>query len=73
VKRNGEDTVADALAHFAIYHKRPAAKRKGDRLLPTDRTLLLYYQNRLEGYGLDALGGAPSLSPDHRSLSRSGR
>ncbi len=68
VKRNAEDTVSDGLKHFSIYHTRPAAKRRGDRVVPSDRTLLLYYQNRLEGYGLDALGGAASLSPDHRAL-----
>lgn len=73
VRGSAEDVVSDALAHFAIYHKRPAASRRGDRIEPTDRTLLLYYQNRLEGYGLESLGGAPSLSSDHRSLAASGR
>lgn len=68
VQRDAEDTVSDGLAHFTIYHTRPAAKRRGDRVVPSDRTLLLYYQNRLEGYGLDTLGGAPSLTPDHRAL-----
>ncbi len=64
-----EDVVADALAHFSSFHSRPAAVRRGDRLVAADRTILLYYQNRLEGYGLEqALGRRPTLTPDHRSL-----
>jgi len=63
---SAEDVVADALAHYALYHTRPAATRRGDRIIPTDRNLLLYYQNRLEGYGLCKRA---CLTPDHRSLS----
>lgn len=44
--------VADALAHFGIYHTRPAAERRGDRIFHDDRNLLFYYGNRLEGYEL---------------------
>lgn len=47
-----QEIVADALAHFSIYHTQPAAVRRGDRLFHEDRNLLLYYGNRLEGYGL---------------------
>jgi glycerol-3-phosphate O-acyltransferase len=66
---SAEDVLHDALAHFGCYHSRPAAQRRGDRLIPADRTLLLYYQNRLEGYGLhERFGRRPSLTPDHRSL-----
>ena len=64
-----EDVVTDGLKHFAIYHQTPAAVRRGDRLFAQDRTLLFYYQNRLEGYRLDrALGIAPVLTADHRAL-----
>lgn len=63
---SAEDVVADALAHYALYHTRPAAIRRGDRIVPKDRNLLLYYQNRLEGYGLCS---RPCLSTDHRTLS----
>jgi glycerol-3-phosphate O-acyltransferase len=64
-----EDVVADALAHFASFHSRPAALRRGDRVIAADRTLLFYYQNRLEGYGIEAkFGRKPALTSDHRSL-----
>jgi hypothetical protein len=37
--------------------------------VPSDRNLLLYYQNRLEGYGLEErLGRRAALSADHRAL-----
>ena len=65
-------TSPTALAHFGSYHSRPCAVRRGDRLVPADRSLLLYYQNRLEGYGLEAaLGKRPALSKDHRALAPS--
>jgi glycerol-3-phosphate O-acyltransferase len=51
----GGDTqaiVADALRAFSIYHARPAATRRGDRVFHEDRNLLLYYGNRLRGYDL---------------------
>jgi glycerol-3-phosphate O-acyltransferase len=64
-----EDVVADGLKLFSIYHTRPAVERKGDRVLPADRNLLLYYQNRLEGYDLEAgINQKPTLSSDHRAL-----
>lgn len=64
-----DEVVADGLAHFSIYHTKAAATRRGDRVFPTDRALLFYYQNRLEGYRLERRGGmAPALSPDHRAL-----
>lgn len=64
------DIVADGLRHFAIYHTKPAAQRVGDRLIVPHRPLLFYYQNRLEGYGLEPQGLSPSLSDDHRTLGR---
>jgi glycerol-3-phosphate O-acyltransferase len=48
-----EDVVADALRHFGIYHNRAALRREGDRLSADDMSLLLYYRNRLSGYGLE--------------------
>lgn len=64
-----EDVVADALAHFTIYHSQPALERRGDRAFATDRALLFYYQNRLEGYRLERESGLlPALTPDHRAL-----
>jgi glycerol-3-phosphate O-acyltransferase len=41
-----------ALATFATYHVAPVVERLGDRLVVGDPGLLLYYQNRLTGYGL---------------------
>ncbi len=46
------EIVADALRHFAIYHTRTAAERRGDRVFHLDRNLLLFYGNRLRGYDL---------------------
>jgi len=40
----------DALAHFAVYHTRPALRRRGERLEHVDRHLILYYAHRLRGY-----------------------
>jgi glycerol-3-phosphate O-acyltransferase len=66
---SAEEVVADALAHFAIYHAQPALERRGDRAFAGDRALLFYYQNRLEGYRLERDSGlSPALTPDHRSL-----
>lgn len=60
------DVVAGGLAVFETYHSRPAAERHGDRVGSGDPTLLLFYQNRLEGYALGR--HRPVLTPDHRSL-----
>ena len=59
-----DEVVHDGLKLFSIYHTRAAAQRRGDRIFPSDRTLLLYYQNRLEGYGLDG----DVLDPNRRAL-----
>jgi glycerol-3-phosphate O-acyltransferase len=51
----GNDTqaiVAEGLKAFSLYHTRPAAVRRGDRVFHEDRNLLLYYSNRLRGYDL---------------------
>lgn len=64
-----EDVVMDGLRYFTIYHQTAAATRRGDRVFPTDRQLLFYYQNRLEGYRLERdQAYAPALSEDHRAL-----
>jgi len=42
-----------ALPIFSLYHTRPLAVREGDDVVLTDRMLLLYYHNRLTGYGLE--------------------
>ncbi|MBI5493906.1 MAG: 1-acyl-sn-glycerol-3-phosphate acyltransferase [Deltaproteobacteria bacterium] len=71
--RTAEDVVTDGLRHFSIYHTSPAALRRGDRVFPTDRALLLYYQNRLEGYRFEREEGLrPVLTSDHRALGRGG-
>jgi glycerol-3-phosphate O-acyltransferase len=44
--------VGEALAHLKSYHRRPALVRRGDRLFHVDRNLLLYYHNRMTGFGL---------------------
>ena len=57
------------MKHFASYHTRPALSRKGDRIFATDRGLLFYYANRLEGFGIErALGLKPALTADHRMI-----
>ena len=53
LKRNDTGAiVGEALAHLKSYHRRPALVRRGDRLFHVDRNLLLYYHNRLTGFGL---------------------
>ena len=64
-----EDVVSEGLSHFASYHARAAATRKGDRIVANDRNLLFYYQNRLEGYRLGrSINLSPALTADHRSV-----
>ena len=70
---SAEDVVADGLKHFAIYHKQPAAERKGDLIIPADRQLLFYYQNRLEGYGLPPEPDVPSALTADRQHIRGGK
>ncbi|MBI4699682.1 MAG: 1-acyl-sn-glycerol-3-phosphate acyltransferase [Deltaproteobacteria bacterium] len=52
------DVVSKALAHLGSYHRRAALERRGDRLFHQDRNLLLFYQNRLDGYELGVPGTA---------------
>ena len=48
-----DEQVLQALRAFGTYHARPALERVGDRVHARDRALLLYYRNRLVGYGLE--------------------
>jgi len=45
--------VQSALRHFGTYHTHPVLYRRGDRVFTEDMNLLLYYSNRLRGYGLE--------------------
>ncbi len=54
-----QEIVGNALKHFGIYHTRPAAVRRGDRVFHEDRNLLLFYSNRLRGYDLGRQLSAP--------------
>ena len=68
-RASSDDIVADALKHFSTYHQTAALTRKGDRIFPTDRALLFYYSNRLEGYRFErGLKLGPALTPDHRAI-----
>lgn len=69
---DASDVVAEALKAFSTYHTKAALSRRGDRVFPTERGLLFYYSNRLEGFRLErALGLRPALAADHRSLAPS--
>lgn len=50
-----EELVAQALQFFHSYHKKPLAIRRGESVLLNDLKLLLYYHNRLTGYGLESV------------------
>lgn len=45
--------VQQALRHFGTYHQKPVMVRRGDRVFCEDMKLLLFYSNRLRGYGLE--------------------
>ncbi len=49
-----EAIVEKALKIFGMYHKRPLAVREGSAVRLVDLKVLLYYHNRLTGYGLEA-------------------
>ena len=66
-----DDIWADAARHFQTYHQDPVLTRRGDRVFVNSRALLFYYQNRLEGYGLEAWSGlTPGLDKWHRNVWR---
>ncbi len=47
------ELIETAIRIFSKHHTRPAIRREGDRLVAADLRLLLFYQNRLEGYRLE--------------------
>jgi glycerol-3-phosphate O-acyltransferase len=47
--------LRDGLRSFGTYHTVPVVRRQGIRLHAGDANLIVYYANRLHGYGLDAL------------------
>lgn len=55
-KRDPAVILSEALAHLKSFHRRPAMARRGDRLFHFDRNLILYYQNRLAGFGFHEEG-----------------
>ena len=50
---SAQELLTLALRAFGTYHTKPALERIGDRLYHRDRSLLLYYRNRLTQYGLE--------------------
>ena len=44
--------IAEALKHFATYHRGGVLTRRGDRVFADDMNLIYYYRNRLTRYGL---------------------
>ncbi len=68
---SADDIWTDAARHFQTYHREPVLTRRGDRVFVNSRALLFYYQNRLEGYGLEAWSGlSPGLDRYHRNVGR---
>jgi hypothetical protein len=57
-----ERILEEALATFATYHVVPVLRRRGQRIFVGDPGLLLYYQNRLDGYGLLQREASPAVS-----------
>jgi len=55
VVQNGDAAaiLQQALRHFGTYHAHPVMVRRGDRIFCEDMKLLLFYSNRLRGYGLE--------------------
>ncbi len=57
--------VRQALATFGTYHASPVIERRGEWLRVGDPSLLYYYRNRLDGYGLLGAPARP-LAPGSR-------
>lgn len=51
----GQEILNEALRFFGTYHTKPAAARRGEELKLNDPNLLLYYHNRLVGWGLEEI------------------
>ena len=54
-KGPAEAITANALRSFGMFHAVPPLFRKDGAVSAGDMKLLLFYQNRLTGYGLEAL------------------
>lgn len=54
LRMSTEALVDKALKIFGMYHKRPLAVRVDDAVRLVDLKVLLYYHNRLTGYGLES-------------------
>lgn len=59
-----EHVLERALGCFATYHGFPVLSARGQTIVVGDSSLLYFYRNRLEGYGLLS---APSLLPEEAS------
>jgi glycerol-3-phosphate O-acyltransferase len=57
--------VRHALETFATYHHTPVIERRGQWLHVGDPSLLFYYRNRLDGFGLP--GAPPRPAPGSRA------
>ncbi len=56
LKTNIDEIINHGLANVGMYHaKRPLVKNEGGNIETQDLSLLYYYHNRLEGYGLEKL------------------
>lgn len=54
-KGPAEAITANALRSLGMFHAVPPLRRADERVSAGDMKLLLFYQNRLTGYGLEAL------------------
>jgi glycerol-3-phosphate O-acyltransferase len=52
------EILRDGLRSFGTYHVTPVVERQGIRLHVGDANLMVYYANRLSGYGLEELASA---------------
>jgi glycerol-3-phosphate O-acyltransferase len=59
-----EEVLEQGLRCFATYHGFPVLSARADAVVVGDASLLYFYRNRLEGYGLLS---APSLLPEEVS------
>lgn len=59
-----EEVLEQGLRCFATYHGFPVLSARGEAVVVGDASLLYFYRNRLEGYGLLS---APSLLPEEAS------
>ncbi len=55
--------VREALRSFGTYHTTPVIERRGIRLHVGDENLMVYYANRLHGYGLSGRTAARRAQP----------